>query len=60
MSQLILSICQNPEEVGSSNSEEVACQQEEQTGNDQLPSSVSLYRIPAEGVGWIQGGSSHL
>ena len=60
VSQMVLCICWNPEEVGSSASERVdVLVKQGQVGKEQnLPSSMSFYRLPAEGVAQIKGLSS--
>jgi hypothetical protein len=62
MSQLVFSIHWNPNKLGS-NTQEVmdVLVRQVQSGKDQtLPSFVSLYRLPAEGVAQIRGGFSQL
>jgi hypothetical protein len=62
MTPLVFSRCGNPEEVGSNASEGLdLLARGEQTGKEQkLPSFMSLYRLPAEGVPHIRGRFSQL
>ena len=55
LSRLVISICSNPKEVGSNAREGMdLLARIEQAGKEQkLPSSMSLYRRPAEGMAWI-------
>ena len=57
MTPLVFSRCGNPEEVGSNASEGLdLLARGEQTGKEQkLPSFMSLYRLPAEGMAQIKG-----
>jgi hypothetical protein len=51
MSQLVFSRCWNPKEVGSNASEGMDLPRCKQADKEQeLPSSMSLYRFPAEDV----------
>lgn len=58
MPQLILGIHRNPEEVGSKASEgrqlSLQARASKQPSRFQIPSSMSLYRLPAEGSSFIQ------
>lgn len=61
MSQLVFSICWNPEEAGSNASEgRNMLARRRQAGQEQKLPSVSLYRLPAESVAQIKGVSSCL
>jgi hypothetical protein len=59
MSQLVFSICQNSKEVEFNASERMDfLARQEQAGKDQkVPSSMSFYRLPAEGMAQTIGGS---
>ena len=52
VSQLVFSVCWNPKEAGSNASEgmDVLARQEQGEKEQKLPFSVSLYRLPAEGM----------
>lgn len=62
MSQLVFSIFMSPGEVGSNASEGMDfLWRQEQPGKEQeLPSSVSLNRLPAESMAQIRDGFSQL
>jgi hypothetical protein len=62
MSQLVFSTCWNPENVGCNGTEGMDLLAKEKAGRQRESFLLSCpsYKLPADGVTWIKGASSHL